>query len=766
MPDPPVTECVPFTRHYHGHAYVDQYAWLQDASPRRNPKIMAHLGAETAYMEASLLPQQDLEETIYKELLDGCGTLATSAAAGQLTLDRADGPMDTSYLYGWRRRPGLTHPVYIRRPAGRQNDERVVLDLNEPRFSCAAIHRVAVSPDHRWLAFVIATTGADKLSLYFYHIRSRTVSPRDVVHNVAPTLAWADARTLLYCTPTTGKRPGQVYRHTLGTRLQQDMPILENHRPEVTLSVRVSASGAYVFIDLWEPTRSECHFIPAPAVARGAAPTRIQPFTHRLRYTVEHQGPHFVILGNRQGDEPRINGQVFYCPVVGPEFGCAAWRPLRPYDSQTLVEQVVPFAHHLALVERARGQVSLRVLCGIDVVPGRPARFTGTVGPDAAAHRVPIPAGTTRVAVSPTAQGYHSNRLRFTAEGPQSPVVTYEYDLDRQARRPMFPSEERSEPDADDGAHLYTVERLAVDLPHVRDPLYLAPPRYVKIPVTLVYRADRMHRDGSNPAVILVDGVRGEADHAGYAPHWRPLLDRGFVVAVAHVRGGCANGRAWHEVYGRLLQRKSGAYDLLAVANALVKRRYTSAHRTAVLTLSPDEGLTAAAALNLKPQFFRAAVLHAPATDPLNALMTDDAPAADRDELGDPTTDTTIFQYLISYAPYDRVAPRRLLPHILCHATLDGNYWQAAKWVSRLRAAGGDPHDRRETLLAVDLSAAPDKLPPLGTLARDLAFLVARLEDTVPALRTAPLIYSSRRGLSGSREIDFDATRTSCGSQS
>ncbi|KAJ1974177.1 hypothetical protein H4R35_003738 [Dimargaris xerosporica] len=803
--DPPIAERVPQMCTYHGHSYVDCYRWLQEDDPTANPKVAAYLESENVYADAALQATRDLRNQIYNEFLASYGATAQSSSSSTTTRAASPSMLDEAvntvpihrppYMYYWKIVPGKVQRMFYRRRHtpidGSVGREELLIDFNDPMHACITFHTAEVSPDHQWVAYVVDTANNGKLSLYFYHIASRQVSPRDVVHNVTPSICWAnDSQMLLYCTPTLPNRPGQVYRHALNTSIHHDALVLENQRVDLTLMVRPSASRQFIFLDLVEPYRNETYFVPADNVTK-VKPTVIQPFAHRLRYFVEHQGPNWVILANRTLHEPRINGQIFFCPVSTSVYTREHWIPLLPYNPYALVQNIYPFANHLVLFERSHGKPQLRVLSSISPSPESPAatltllpsytpNYTGTVTRTSANYCLGITEGAYTLSVTSVGQSYHSNCFRYTLSSFLIPPKTYEYDLDNQRRRLIHQVELVSSDGFD--PHSYSQEKLYADLPTVRDAFHLRPPRYLKIPVSLVYRTELLRQDGTNPALILVHGCHGDSYDPKFKLQWKSLLDRGFVVAIAHVRGGSENSRTWYEVYGKLLQKKSGIYDLLAVVNLLTKRQYTSFHKTAVM--APQEGAAGtlvAAAMNLKPYMFRVAVLQSPAVDLLNALMASSATLSHdvRDEFGDPATDTTIFKYIHSYSPYHHIAPHIRMPHVLVYADTKaskGWYWEAAKWVAQARAVRlhnpefHETDDERSLVLVTQLNPIPgqaSKYAALQQLATSFAFIIHKLESSQPEPRNGSTLFvkPKKEVPNGSREILFDPPRPSTSSR-
>ncbi|KAJ1661152.1 hypothetical protein IWQ61_000022 [Dispira simplex] len=787
LPEPPMGERFSQMVMYHGHSYTDGFRWMQDDIPMKNPKIMNQLEAENSYTRAVLATHQDIQDDIYQELLHVTGTKGnTPTAESSLAkcelhrIFRGNAPQSPTYMYYWKQSPGDLQKRLYRRRVGRRASEELLLDFNASQHSCRVLHSLEVSPDHRWVAYVLDTTGQGKLSLHCYDTVAKRVSHQDVVHNVAPSVCWGnDSTTLFYCTPTNAKRPGQVYRHTMGRAVHYNSPIIENRDPRTRLQVRKSASGEYIFVDVLESQRSETHFLPANA-ARTADLVIIQPLEHRLKYYVEHQKDNFIILANREDQDLRINGQIFTCPVAGPAYSRNYWQPLFTNASYTWTEKVLPFANCLVLFERAHGKAHLRVLkpnCSAStdpVTPGSTGVSALYSAPGFTSFYIPISENISSLKVDAGAQSYSENILRYTTSSFCSPSRTFEYDLSCHRCQLFYEAPGRDVFES----HLYTQERQFVDIALVKDSLHLNPPRYLRIPVSLVYHTVKFRQDGTNPAVVLLNGCKGECYEPEFDPLWKPLLDRGYVIAIAHVRGGSENGRSWYEVYGKHLQKKGAVYDLLAVINFLTQKKYTSPHKTAVMSFTPGAGMTVAAAMNLKPHMFRAVVLQSPSVDFLNYIMNASTIHPElAEEYGDPTTDTTIFKYIHSYSPYDHIPPMRRLPHVLARANLtdtQSKYWESLKWVNQLRnlkttGLPGDP-DCRDALLAVPIETSAANIPSLSrTLRRtaeDFAFIIERLSASLTRPRTpisgsAGLPRSGKFGRINSHDIDFDVPRAS-----
>lgn len=726
---PPAPERRPYVLRAHGHERRDDWYWLRD---RDDPAVLAHLRAENAYAEASLAPLAPLRDLIYEEMV-------ARIAETDLSVPVRRGP----WWYYTRTQQGRSYPVHCRRPAaagdpppldpGPAPDEEVLLDENELArgLDFFEVGSLVVSPDHGRLACAADTTGDEVFDLSFRTLAPGLPEAPEVVPRTSYGLAWAaDATAVFYTRVDRAMRPFQLWRHRLGTDPAEDALVLEEPDERFTLSVGQTKDRAFVVASLQSTTTSEVWVVPADDA--GAAPRVVERRRPGTEYAVEHRaGPDgrpgwFVILTNDAARDFRV--------VVAPDHdpGRARWREVVPHRPGTRVEDVDVFDRWLVVAERRLGEPVLRVI-GTGDGSGDP--FAG----DLLARSRLVPAAEHPAA---TWEGANpepgSTLLRFEQSSLVSPRAVLDLDMATGAvqlrkRQPVLGGYDPSR---------YRTYRLWVDAGGVR------------VPLSLVHRADLLPDPEAapgtpprRPAPCVLYGY-GAYEHSVdpvFSSLRLSLLDRGFVYAVAHVRGGGELGRAWYED-GRLAAKPNTFADYLACARFLVDAGFTSPDRLAARGASAG-GLLAGAAVNLAPGLFRAVVAEVPFVDCLTTMLDETLPltVGEWEEWGDPAADPEAYRVIGSYAPYDNVRstgpdgrPVRY-PSVLATAGLHDprvGFWEPAKWVARLR--GADP--AAQVLLRTELVAGHGGPSGRYDAWREEALVQAFLVDalTRPAATPAP----------------------------
>ncbi|MBJ6761776.1 S9 family peptidase [Myxococcaceae bacterium JPH2] len=669
---PPIAKRVPHAITLHGDTRQDEYAWLQE---QNNPEVLAYLQAETDYARAFMQRSAVLQERLYQEML------------GHLQQTDSSVPhRKGGYLHYSRTEAGKPYPIHCRKRISPEGPEEVLLDLNVLATGHRFIKLKAftVSDDGQLLAYSIDTTGARDYTLFIKDLRTGTLLPeqRDHVDGVA----WAaDNRTLLYVTEDAAKRSHRLWRHVLGE--PQDTLAFEETDERLNLALSRSRSGDYLFIQSRGNTLSEVRVLKADTPA--ATPRMVAPREEGHTYSVDHRGGLFYIRTNSHAPQFRL----VTAPVEAP--GPEHWKELLAPRQAVMLEGVELFADHLVLSEREAG---LQYLTVLDLTTGE-------------RHRVSFPEEVYEVDLERNEE-WNTRVLRFRYQSPITPAATFDYDMRTHQRTLLkqqhVPGYEPSR---------YTTERLSVT---VADG--------TRVPVSLVYRKG-LRRDGSAPMYLKGYGAYGDTPSLGFFSNDISMLERGIVVATAHVRGGGELGEAWHDA-GRGHQKMNTFTDFISVAEALIDRGYTSRERLAIWGGSAG-GLLVGTVLNLRPDLFRVALLHYPFVDVLDAML--DASLAltipEYAEWGNPTL-AADYANIKQYCPYTQVK-RQPYPAMLVMAALNDsqvNYWQPAKWVARLRA-----NKTRDTplLLHMDMDtghAGPsDRYAFLREVAFTLSFVFTEL---------------------------------------
>lgn len=645
-PTPPVARKVAHTFQHHGRTFVDNYAWLQD---RSDPAVISYLEAENAYARKLLEPTQALQEALFQEM------------RGRIQEDDRSAPVQRGdAFYYWRMQAGQQYRVFCRRRGSLDGLEEVLVDENalaEGHTYCR-VFLLEPSPDSSLLAYAVDTTGAWMFDLFVKDLRTGKIVSGPIPRT-AWSVAWAsDSRTLFYTVFDDAHRAFKLFRHTAGNDPANDELVFHEPDDAFSVSIRRTRSGEFLLLTLASHSTSEVRYLPADQ-PRGQFRV-IHPREHWLEYYVEHHGDRFLVRTNQDAE----NFQVMEAPVTNPTK--ANWRPLLPHRTDTLVEEVEAFRDHLVVVERRDGLCHLRIS-----------------GPDGLSdvRYVPFPEPVYTVSLQDNYE-YGAPALRFEYSSLVTPKSTVDYAF---ATDTWTVCKQQEIPSGYDPAR-YESRRL-----------FATAPDGTQVPISLVH-CKGLALNGHNPLLLDGYGSYGYSREANFDTARLSLLDRGFVYAIAHVRGGSEMGRAWYE-QGRLMHKKNTFTDFIACAEHLIAEGYTSPDRLAITGRSAG-GLLVSAVTNMRPDLFKAVAAWVPFTNVITAMLMPDLPltVVEWEQWGNPA-DPQAFDYMLSYSPYENVTAQAY-PHLLVKAGLNDlqvPYWDPAKWVAKLRAMKTD--DNRLLLL-------------------------------------------------------------------
>jgi oligopeptidase B len=682
---PPIAAVVPHTTVSLGRTLVDNYAWLQN---KDDPQVIAYLEAENTYASALLAPTEALQEQLFEEM------------RGRIQEDDASAPVrHGSYRYYWRMEPGKQYRIFCRRDLAEDAAEEILLDENrlaEGQSYCA-VGPYQPSPDHSLLAYGVDTTGALIFDLYVKDLATGAILSGPIPRG-AYSIAWAaDSRTLFYTVFDDAHRPYKLYRHRVGQDPERDVLVCHEPDDAYNLWVRTTRSRAYVLLTSASHSTSEVRYLHA---GEPEGEFRVmEPRRPWVEYYAEHAGGQFLIHTNEDAE----NFRLMAAPVRSP--GRGSWREIIPHRGDTLIENVHAFGDHVAVLERQGGLQCIRLSA-----------------PDGLSNvrYVPFPEPVYTVALESRNQElnpeYDTNLLRFEYSSLVTPNSTVDYDMDTGAwtvvKRQVIPS--GYDPSQ------YNSERL-----------FAVTPDSSQAPISLVYRKG-LQKDGSAPLLLYGYGSYGYSTEPGFDIRRLSLLDRGFIYAIAHVRGGSELGRAWYE-QGRLLHKRNTFTDFIACAEHLVSEGYTSPERLAMMGGSAG-GLLVSAVANMRPDLFKAVIAMVPFTNIVTAMLMPELPLTvpEWEQWGNPA-DEAAFDYMLSYSPYDNVA-RQAYPHIYVKAGLNDlqvPYWDPAKWVAKLRCMKTDANRLAlVTIMSAGHSGPSGRYNSLREMAQAFAFLI----DTVTPL--------------------------------
>ncbi|MGQ0824331.1 MAG: S9 family peptidase [Actinomycetota bacterium] len=622
----------------HGDVRVDDWYWLRN---RDDPEVRAHLAAENAYADEMLAATASLREQIFTEIKARIEESDTSAPVPH-------GPWE----YYTRTVEGLQYPIHCRRARDSERED-VLLDENvegngENYFSVGA---AAVSPDHAVLAFAVDDNGGERHRLRFRDLESGNDLP-DVITDVSYGLAWANgASTCFYVRPDDAMRPWQVWRHRLGEDPTNDALVFQEDDERFFVHLSRTRSGQFVLIDSSSKTTSEVWVIPTGAAE--TAPRVVAPREHGHEYSVEHhwseeRGDRFLIVTNGGAR----NFKLVAAPAVDPER--QYWADLVPHREDVRLEDVDAFESHVVLSERHEGLPRLRVMRvedgdTHDVAFTEPV-YTAWIGPN---------------------DDYETATLRYGYTSLVAPATDVDYDVETRVATVRKVQTVRG--DYDPAA--YTSTRL-----------WVAHPDGTRVPMSVVHRAG-VPLDGSAPAVLYGYGAYEHSNDATFRATRLPLLERGFVFAIAHVRGGGELGRPWYE-HGRMAHKENTFRDFVACAEHLIATGYTRPDRLVARGGSAG-GLLMGAVANMRPDLFAAIVAEVPFVDLLTTMLDPSLPLTitEWEEWGDPQR-VDAYEWMKRYSPYDNVREQPY-PAMLVTTGLNDprvQYWEPAKWVQKLRA--------------------------------------------------------------------------------
>jgi oligopeptidase B len=688
VPKPPMAKKLSHAEAVHGDKLVDEYFWLRD---RKNPEVKAYLETENAYADAFMKPTETLQAKLYEEML---GRIKET----DLSVPYRQG----AYLYYSRTEKGKQYPIFCRKarglggPQGPPPDnasleapEQVMLDVNEmakgERFMSVA--DLEVSDDGNLLAYTNDNIGFREYRLHVKDLSTGKDFP-ETVEKVS-SVAWAaDSKTLFYTVDDAAKRPYRLYRHALGSDPKNDTLVYEEKDEMFRVDIQRSRSRKVLFLVSGSHTADEWRFLPADMPAGAFSLISAREKEHE--YAVDHRGDLFYIRTNRGCR----NFRIVTAPVASP--GPDGWKELLPCRPAVMVSGLDLFANHAVVLEREDGLPRIRV---IDLATK-------------AEHRVDF--GEPVYAVGPQSNAEFDTPLfRFGYQSFTTPQSVYDYDMASRERKLLKRTEVLGGYDPD----RYQAERR-----------YATARDGTKIPISLVYKKGFVP-DGKAPLWLNGYGSYGSPSFATFNSNRFSLLDRGFVFAIAHIRGGGEMGKPWHD-QGKMMSKKNTFTDFIAVAEQLIADRYTSKDRL-VIEGGSAGGLLMGAVTNMRPDLFKIVVTRVPFVDVINTMLDETLPltVGEFEEWGNPKKKEE-YDYIKSYSPYDNLAAKPY-PTILVKTSFDDSqvmYWEPAKYVAKLRTLKTDSNPLVFKInMAGGHGGSSGRYDRLKELAFDYAFVLTQL---------------------------------------
>lgn len=666
--DPPQAARLPHDVTVHGDKRIDDYFWLRE---RDNPAVLAHLNAEAAYTAAWFKPLAGLKEQLYQEML---GRIQQA--------DEAVPVREGAWWYSTRTLEGAQYPLHIRRTAvgrDRHDDaaapEQLLLDLNElaKGRKFLALGGMQVSPDAKLLAYSIDETGARDFQLQLRDI----AAAKDLAWKVEKTagFAWGgDQRTIFYITSNEAKRANKVWRH----RLDADVPdelMFEEKDELFNLAIGRTADHRYLVLTSQAKDTSEQRLLRADApLGRWEL---VLPRQSGVEYQLEHrEGQLFMLINDRGPNFRLVTLHADRLPLQPVHLAKA--RELLAHSESAMLEDIVMFRKHYVLQIREGGSVRLRVFDHGRFAAGKPRDI---------AFSEPVYTALAQPQGAPLLnREYDSGTLRLAYQSMTTPPSVYDYDL------------------AKGGLLLRKVQPVLGGFDARRYEsrrIWATAKDGTQVPISIVY-AKGLRKSGPQPLLLQGYGSYGISSDPRFSSANLSLLDRGVILAIAHVRGGGDLGRRWY-LEGKLAKKMNTFTDFVACAEALVKEGYTEPSKL-IITGGSAGGLLMGAAINLRPDLYKAVVMHVPFVDVINTMLDESLPLTTEEfiEWGNPKI-AEQYAWMRAYSPYDNLKAGAY-PAILARTGLNDSqvpYWEPAKYVAKLRAL---KTDKNPLLFDINLS--------------------------------------------------------------
>lgn len=629
----------------HNKSRTDEFAWLRANNWQEvfhdpsvlDPAIRAHLEAENAYEKALMADTEALQKMLFAEM------------KGRIKEDDSSVPLaDGPYAYGSSFKVGGEQPRFIRTPRDGGPEEMLLDgDLEGEGKAYFRIGGVDHSPDHARLAWSVDDKGSE-----FFALKVRDLATgqddTEIVPNTGGSAVWApDSSGFLYTQVDANHRPSKVFFHKLGTPATADRLIYEESDPGLFVDVGGTRNHDWFAISVNDHETSEHHIIPGSDIF--AAPKVVAPRETGLQYDLEEGGDEIFILTNADGAK---DFKVMVAPATDPSR--ANWKELIAHEPGRLILSLQSFARYLVRLERADGLPRIVIR----------DRKTGDE------HAIAFAEEAYSLGMGGSYE-YDTDTMRFTYSSPTTPAQVIDYNM-RTRERTLRKTQEV--PSGHNPAH-YVTRRLMAPAPDGE-----------MVPVTVLHRAD-LKLDGSAPCLLYGYGAYGMAIPAGFNTNALSLVDRGFVYAIAHIRGGKDKGYAWYEE-GKRAKKVNSFTDFIAVARHLQAEGYTSPDRTVAQGGSAG-GMLMGAIVNMAPELFGGVIAEVPFVDVLTTMLDDTLPLTPPEwpEWGNPITSQADYDTIAAYSPYDNVGAKDYPPILAVAGLTDPRvtYWEPAKWVARLR---------------------------------------------------------------------------------
>jgi oligopeptidase B len=694
---PPDPEQVPHELTAHGTKRIDNYYWMKLSEEQKNAavkdeqttKVLSYLEAENEYLKSMMEHTEPLQEKLYKEMV------------GRIRQDDESVPyLNNGYWYYTRFEKQKEYPIYCRKKETLKAREEMLLNVNELADGHSYFHvrSLQVSEDNNLLAYGVDTVSRRRYTLYIKDLRTGKIIDRPVP-NTEGYVAWAnDNQTFFYTMKdSVTLRSDRVFRHKLGTDPTKDPLVYREIDETFSTGITKTKSKKYLVIYSGSTLTNDYQILDASKPEHG-----FRPFSSRergLEYSISHFNDKFYIVTNLDAPNFRL------METSEKQTARRNWREKIPNRKDTLLEGIEIFRNHLVLIERAHANTHMRV---IDQKTG----YKHYLSFDEPAYTVS----------SSVNMDFDTEWLRYGYSSLTTPESTFDYNMRTKEKKLL----KEQEVVGGYNKEKYQTERL-----------WALATDGVSIPISLVYKKG-IKKDGTNPALLYAYGSYGYSTDPSFSSTRLSLLDRGFIFAIAHVRGGQEMGRQWYED-GKMFKKKNTFTDFIDCAEFLIDEQYTSSENLFALGGSAG-GLLMGAVVNMSPELFKGVIAKVPFVDVVTTMLDDEIPltTSEFDEWGNPD-ELESYMYMLEYSPYDQVKAQDY-PHMLVTTGLHDSqvqYWEPAKWVAKLRQLKTDDNILlMRTNMETGHGGASGRFKVYHEIAQEYAFLLDLAGKTKLGLTT------------------------------
>ncbi len=677
LPKPPVAEKEHHTLVMHGDTRIDPYYWLNQ---RDSQKVLDYLIAENAYTEAMMEPTIPLQEKLFNEM-----------KLRQKEEDITVPVFLNGYYYYIRYEEGKEYPINCRKKGILDAPEEIILDENEVAagHSYCQVASLDISPNNKVLAYGVDTIGRRQFTIHFKNLETGKLICSKI-DNTTGAIAWAnDNHTVFYSQKDKSLRPYKIFRHSIKSPNSQSDALIY-HETDSTFDVNVytSKSRELIMIMASSSTSSEYRYLNANNPL--GTFTLIQPRQPKLEYSVEHLGSNFYIKTNWNAE----NFRVMETPIAKPAMD--NWKELIAHRNNVLIMDIDIFKDFLVVKERKDALIHVKVLRWADK-----KEFYIDFGEEVY---------TALPSVNPE---FDTPLFVYYYTSLTTPGATYEYNMQTQEKRLV----KQNEILGDFTPSNYETKRL-----------WATANDGTKIPISIVHKKG-IKLNGKSPLLIYAYGAYGYSENPTFDPNRLSLLNRGFIYAIAHVRGGEEMGRKWYEM-GKMLNKQNSLTDFIRCTEYLIEQGYTSPDRIIAQGGSAG-GLLVGAVVNMRPNLYKGIVAEVPFVDVLTSMLDPNLPltTGEYEEWGNPK-DSALYHYIKSYSPYDQVKPQEYPSMLITSGYHDSQvqYFEPAKWAAKLRAT---KTDNNLLLLKIDMNSGHGGLSGRYEYLKEQAFTYAYMLNTV-----------------------------------